>query len=51
MVGSSAQVDARCTDCGEAMSILVDAERGPAIDAVVHFLVPASRWYDDIAYT
>lgn len=51
MVGSSAQVDARCTDCGEAMNILIDAERGPAMDGVVHFLVPASRWYDDIGYT
>ena len=51
MVGRSGEVESRCTDCGEATNFPVDTQRGPAIDAVVHFLVPASRWYDDIAYT
>jgi hypothetical protein len=28
-----------------------DLATAPSIDAVVHFLVPARRWYDDIGFT
>jgi hypothetical protein len=53
LVGAGARVEARCTDCSEPMSFDVDPVRGPAAGdgGVVHFLVPAGRWYDDIAYT
>lgn len=51
MVGEGAQVETTCTDCDAPMNFSVDAARGPGIDAVVHFLVPASRWYHDIGYT
>ena len=52
LVAAPATVEARCTDCGEAMVFDVDPVRGllPG-DAVVHFLIPARRWYDDIGYT
>jgi hypothetical protein len=45
-------IDAHCTDCGEPMTFDVDP-RQPTLDAegVVHFLLPARRWYDDIGFT
>lgn len=46
-----ATVHARCTDCGEPMSIVCDPEVAPTENAVVHFLLPANRWYEDIGFT
>jgi hypothetical protein len=45
-------IDASCTDCGEPMTFDVDP-RQPTLDVegVVHFLLPARRWYDDIGFT
>ncbi|HET7372701.1 MAG TPA: organomercurial lyase [Gemmatimonadaceae bacterium] len=48
------RVDTQCTDCGEPITFEVDPERGViggAHGLVVHFLVPAKRWYDDIGFT
>jgi hypothetical protein len=45
-------IDARCTDCGEAMTFDVDPGQSTiSAEGVVHFLVPARRWYDDIGFT
>src|SRR5262245_19862338 len=46
-------IAAKCTDSGAAMRLHVDPEAGPETEAegVVHFLVPARRWYDDIGFT
>jgi len=41
----------RCTDCGTAMTIDCSPSHRPEVDAVVHFLVPARRWYEDIGFT
>ena len=41
----------RCTDCGAPMSVECDPAAPPVEDAVVHFLVPARRWYEDIGFT
>jgi hypothetical protein len=45
-------IDASCTDCGAPMAFDVDPMR-PTLDVegVVHFLLPARRWYDDIGFT
>ena len=51
IVGATVRVDARCTDCGEAISVICDPEAPPNDDAVVHFLLPARRWYEDIGFT
>ncbi|HSQ33068.1 MAG TPA: organomercurial lyase [Gemmatimonadaceae bacterium] len=48
------RVDTQCTDCGEPITLDVDPEsgvKGNARGMVVHFLVPARRWYDDIGFT
>ena len=53
IVGETVEVQATCTDCGAPLRITVDPRTGPAPDAegIVHFLVPAKRWYDDIGFT
>ena len=44
-------IESRCTECGEPMTIRCDPTAPPTSEAVVHFLVPARRWYDDIGFT
>lgn len=45
------RVEASCTDCGERTTIDVDPARGVESSWVVHFLLPARRWYEDIGFT
>ena len=45
------RIGARCTDCGDDMSMSASPSEPPSIGAVVHFLVPARRWYEDIGFT
>ena len=51
VVDAPVRIDARCTDCGEPITLEGDPERAPNDDAVVHFLVPARHWYQDIGFT
>ena len=51
MLDRPADIDTVCTDCGFQMAMTVDPIKGPSIDGVVHFLLPARRWYDDIGIT
>jgi len=51
IVGAPARLEARCTDCGTPFSMDVGASGPPPNDWVVHFLLPARRWYDDIGFT
>lgn len=59
LVGEPVTIETRCHDCGEGMTFHIESERDSIqqIDAstddapVVHFLVPANRWYDDIGFT
>ena len=51
IVGAAVRVETHCTDCDEPMSLVCDPAATPNGDGVVHFLVPARRWYDDIGFT
>ena len=51
VVNEPVQVHTKCTDCGSPMMIDCSPSHPPTVDAVVHFLVPARRWYEDIAFT
>jgi hypothetical protein len=51
IVNDAVQISARCTDCLDPMTIPANPDRGVNSDWVVHFLLPARRWYDDIGYT
>jgi hypothetical protein len=44
-------ISAQCTESREPIRISADPEGPPGNDLVVHFLVPARRWYDDIGHT
>jgi hypothetical protein len=50
MLGTEGRVATSCPDCGEPMELRV-ADGGVDGDAVVHFAVPAARWWDNIAFT
>jgi alkylmercury lyase-like protein len=45
------EIRTKCTDCGAAMTISGDPTKAPSENGVVHFLVPAGRWYEDIGFT
>jgi hypothetical protein len=54
IANQAVRVETECTDCREPIS--VDATPGEGVlgasgDLVVHFLVPARHWYDDIGFT
>ena len=44
------RIETSCPDCAEPIGIDVIGEQ-PQQDAAVHFVVPASRWWDDIVFT
>jgi hypothetical protein len=53
LVGRTLSGRATCSDCGDTLMVPCDPDVPPAatVDAVVHFLLPARRWYDDIGFT
>jgi hypothetical protein len=48
---SDGEVSSSCPDCGEAIEISVRSGRPEPDEHVVHLLVPAARWWDDIVFT
>ncbi len=50
MLGSDGTVATPCPDCGEPMELRVRDGESEG-DAIVHFAVPAARWWDNIAFT
>ena len=51
-LGISARVETSCSCCEEPVTIEVDAESGAlSEDGIVHILLPARRWYEDIGFT
>lgn len=44
-------VETTCPDCGDPLSVAVADGRVDQPDLVWHCLVPAARWWDDIAFT
>ena len=51
MLGSDGVVEASCADCNEMLELRVSGGSLAASDAVVHFAIPASRWWEDIVFT
>ena len=52
--GAPAAMEARCTCCDAQMPMRVDDPTRGVVGgegAVIHFLVPARRWYEDIGFT
>jgi hypothetical protein len=52
MLGGTGFVRTKCDDCGESLQVdVVQWELAGEPEGVVHFAVPASRWYEDIGAT
>lgn len=60
MFGNEVTIESRCTDCGDAVKFYLDPISFPAFrfpkgttddGMLVHFLMPARQWQDDIAAT
>ena len=51
MLGRDGVVDATCADCDERVELRVAHGELLPSDAVVHFAVPAARWWEDIVFT
>jgi len=50
MLRVDARIDGSCGCCGESMRLALTAGELGAVDGVVHFALPARRWWDDIVY-
>ena len=50
-LGVDGQVSATCLDCGDRLEVDVRGGVPTRDDFVVHFLLPASRWWEDIVFT
>jgi hypothetical protein len=51
MLGGDGTLSTSCPDCGEAMTLAVRRRELEPSEGVVHFAVPARRWWDNIAFT
>lgn len=51
LIGAGGRVRVACPDCQAPMTMEVSGGELAPIDAVVHFGVPARRWWDDIIHT
>ncbi len=51
MVGEDGVVDTSCPDCGERIELRVEGGELQPVDAIVHFAVPARRWWENIGFT
>ena len=51
MLGGTGTVTTWCPDCHEVMSVKIAENRLASGEGVVHFAVPAARWWDDIGFT
>ena len=48
----AARIESRCPDCGERLELELRAgELVRGAELLVHFVVPARRWWDDIGFT
>lgn len=51
MLGDSGSVATECPDCAQPLALEVKGRVLQPAEGIVHFAVPAARWWDDIGYT
>jgi hypothetical protein len=51
VIDTDGSVTTACPDCGEKLELAVRDGDISASEHVVHFAVPAARWYEDIGHT
>ena len=50
-VGVDGRISTTCPDCGEPLELRTEGERILGDEAVVHYALPAARWWEDIGAT
>ncbi len=50
-LGNDGTIQTECLDCAETFAIRVRRGGLDPAEAVVHFLIPAARWYEDLGFT
>ena len=51
MLGQDGEVETVCMDCEAPLTLTVRGGALAPTDAVVHFAVPAARWWENIVFT
>lgn len=51
MLSCDARVETSCGCCGEAMSMTIADQSLQTSEGLVHFAIPARRWWEDIVYS
>lgn len=51
MLQRSARIDSGCGCCGERLTLDTTMSSPPTGGGLLHFAVPARRWWDDIVFT
>ena len=51
MLGEPATIAASCACCGESITLDISLDHPPEATSVIHFAVPAARWWQDIVFT
>jgi hypothetical protein len=51
MLRQPARVNTSCGCCGQALTLDVSPDHPPDDTAVIHFAVPAARWWENIVFT
>src|SRR5262249_3600148 len=50
-LGTDGDAEGRCPDCDGPLALSVRSDELAGSDCVVHFLVPAAHWYDELPFT
>ena len=50
-LGEPGEIVAACGCCGESMRLDASADAPPQGSGVIHFAVPAVRWWDNVVFT
>ena len=51
LVGFPVTVRGSCEDCGDTLLLEIESREQKMPDWIVHLLVPARNWYDDVGFT
>ena len=51
MLQQDGSLESSCACCGEAMAINIRSGQPSTSNGVIHFAIPAKRWWDNIVFT
>lgn len=51
MIAADGSIHTSCPDCGQGLSLTISSSHLLQTSHIVHFAVPAARWWDDIVFT